>query len=273
MFSRKVYLLFLSISLVVNLSLIAFIKTPNFLRKRENSELQLSLESFSLKDHKTKAEKKSNSNTKPEKVNKKENIQKQKRKAKIRDTEKFRKTKNVKPKIRREIKNPTNYEKQLKTHNKLNSKEASHKTPKVETTTKNKLTKPSGEKNNLNSKGKSQNLKEDKQKTFKEVRENRIGLKTESGKPLRKSDYLKEVLREIERNKYYPLIARRMGIEGSVELLIVINDKGKLERVTVLKASSEILSKAAVKTLKKCSFPKPPGGKFKGKIKINYVLK
>ena len=268
MFSRKVYLLFLSISLVVNLSLIAFIKTPNFLRKRENSELQLSLESFSLKDHKTKLEKKLNSNAKPKKVNKKKNIQKRKNKAKFRNTKRLKK-----PKIRKEIENPTNHKEQSKIYNKLNSRETSHKTPKTETIKKTKLTKPSGEKTNLNSKGKSQNLKEDKQKTFKEVRENGIGLKTESGKPLRKSNYLKEVLREIERNKYYPLIARRMGIEGSVELLIVINDKGKLERVTVLKASSEILSKAAVKTLKKCSFPKPPGGKFKGKIKINYVLK
>ena len=86
-------------------------------------------------------------------------------------------------------------------------------------------------------------------------------------------DYLKLVLQEVEKNKFYPLIARRMGIEGKVKLKIVIGKCGELLSVSVLSSDSEILKRAAVKTLKKCHFPPPPGGKFETELTIHYKLK
>ncbi len=86
-------------------------------------------------------------------------------------------------------------------------------------------------------------------------------------------DYLKLIIREVEKNKFYPLIARRMGIEGKVKLKIVIGKGGELLSVSVLSSDSEILKRAAVKTLKKCHFPPPPGGKFETELTIHYKLK
>ncbi len=88
-----------------------------------------------------------------------------------------------------------------------------------------------------------------------------------------REDYLKLVLREVERNKFYPLIARRMGIEGRVKLKIVIGKEGELLSVSVLSSDSPVLKKAAVKTLKKCHFPPPPGGRFETELTIHYKLR
>jgi len=87
-----------------------------------------------------------------------------------------------------------------------------------------------------------------------------------------REDYLKLVLQEIEKNKFYPLIARRMGIEGRVKLKIVIGKGGELLSVSVLSSDSSVLKRTAVKTLKKCHFPPPPGGKFETELTIRYRL-
>jgi len=100
----------------------------------------------------------------------------------------------------------------------------------------------------------------------KESRESKVAEKE-------REDYLKLVLREVERNKFYPLIARRMGIEGRVKLKIVIGKEGELLSVSVLSSDSPVLKKAAVKTLKKCHFPPPPGGKFETELTIHYKLR
>ena len=88
-----------------------------------------------------------------------------------------------------------------------------------------------------------------------------------------REDYLKLVLQEIEKNKFYPLIARRMGIEGRVRLKVVIGKGGELLSVSVLSSDSSVLEKAAVKTLKRCHFPPPPGGKFETELTIRYKLR
>ncbi len=98
-----------------------------------------------------------------------------------------------------------------------------------------------------------------------EVKKNKLGQKE-------RENYLRFVLQEVEKNKFYPLIARRMGIEGRVKLKIVIGSKGELLSVSFLSSDSEILKKAAVKTLKKCHFPPPPRGKFETDLTIRYKL-
>lgn len=87
-----------------------------------------------------------------------------------------------------------------------------------------------------------------------------------------RENYLKLLLAEVEKNKFYPFIARKMGIEGKVRLKVVIGRRGELLSVKVLSSDSSFLEKAAVKTLKKCLFPPPPGGKFETELTIRYKL-
>jgi len=87
-----------------------------------------------------------------------------------------------------------------------------------------------------------------------------------------RENYLKLLLAEIEKNKFYPLIARKIGIEGKVKLKVVVGSRGELLSVKVLSSDSSILERAAVKTLKKCHFPPPPNGKFETELTIRYKL-
>jgi len=87
-----------------------------------------------------------------------------------------------------------------------------------------------------------------------------------------RENYLKLLLAEIEKNKFYPLIARKMGIEGKVKLKVVVGSRGELLSVKVLSSDSSILERAAVKTLKRCHFPPPPNGKFETELTIRYKL-
>jgi len=87
-----------------------------------------------------------------------------------------------------------------------------------------------------------------------------------------RENYLKLLLAEIEKNKFYPLIARKIGIEGKVKLKVVVGSRGELLSVKVLSSDSSILERAAVKTLKRCHFPPPPNGKFETELTIRYKL-
>ncbi len=87
------------------------------------------------------------------------------------------------------------------------------------------------------------------------------------------SKYTAAVISEIERHKYYPLIARRMGIEGKVKVLLKINRSGKLISTEYIEFSSPILKKGVEKTLRKCKFPPPPEGLKEVTIPVDVVFK
>ena len=71
-------------------------------------------------------------------------------------------------------------------------------------------------------------------------------------------DYRKLVISTLNKNKFYPPLARRLGIEGRVELRITFNRKGEPIKVEVLNSPHFVLKKAAVKLIKKSSFPPLP---------------
>ena len=92
------------------------------------------------------------------------------------------------------------------------------------------------------------------------------------------STYISLIIQEIERKKFYPPLARRLGIEGKVVVRIVVDRGGKLKEVSVVKSSgNKILDRAALKLMKKCDFPPLPPeyqkGTFDVEVPIRYELK
>ncbi len=94
-----------------------------------------------------------------------------------------------------------------------------------------------------------------------------------------KAEYLKAVREEIERNKYYPRIARKLHQTGIVEVEFVIRKDGRIEKISVITPCRHSrLNKAAVKTLEKIGSFKPLPAVFDSerlvlKVPINYKLK
>ncbi len=72
-----------------------------------------------------------------------------------------------------------------------------------------------------------------------------------------KNDSLKMILSKISSAKYYPLIAKKRGLQGDALLRFELKTDGALEKVTIIKSSgSSILDKTAVNTVKKAApFP------------------
>ncbi|RUM40841.1 MAG: hypothetical protein DSY34_04615 [Desulfurobacterium sp.] len=97
-------------------------------------------------------------------------------------------------------------------------------------------------------------------------------------KEFNRESYVSLIIREIERRKFYPPLARRFGIEGKVVVRIVVDRGGKLKEVSVVKSSgNKILDRAALKLIKKCDFPPLPSEyqkeTFDVEIPIRYELK
>jgi protein TonB len=68
------------------------------------------------------------------------------------------------------------------------------------------------------------------------------------------------ILAQIERNKYYPIMARKRGIEGTTKVTFKIKKDGSVAVVKITKPSgAKILDDAAVDTIRKASpFPYVP---------------
>jgi protein TonB len=90
--------------------------------------------------------------------------------------------------------------------------------------------------------------------------------------------YILKVVKEIEEKKFYPALARRMGIEGSVKVRLEIRKNGKLAGASIVSSSgSNLLDRASLKLLKRCRFPPLPpdypGTTFSTEVKISYRLR
>ncbi|WP_324171081.1 energy transducer TonB [Sulfurimonas sp.] len=78
-----------------------------------------------------------------------------------------------------------------------------------------------------------------------------------------KNDYLQKHIAEIQRllqeNLYYPRRAREREIVGEVRIEFTLSTDAKAHSIKVISSNSEILSRAAVKTIEDLSgkFPKP----------------
>ncbi|OMH40330.1 energy transducer TonB [Desulfurobacterium indicum] len=89
-----------------------------------------------------------------------------------------------------------------------------------------------------------------------------------------KQTYINSVISQLEKKKEYPIVAREMGIQGTVKLILTVDRNGNLIKVTIAESSGfPILDKNAVETAKKAKFlPFPPEVK-KDKIEIPvYVI-
>jgi len=90
-----------------------------------------------------------------------------------------------------------------------------------------------------------------------------VPVKTLSTKQVNKEKYINNNLDKIssllKENLYYPRRARKRGITGEVVVSFKINIQGSVREVKTISSSSEILSRAALKTIKDLSgkFPKP----------------
>lgn len=89
------------------------------------------------------------------------------------------------------------------------------------------------------------------------------------------ADYNKKVNEEIAKNKVYPLLAQRHGIEGAVKISFVIDTDGFFKEIRITRSSGEeILDKAALDCVEKSSGKiKKPDEIKKTKIKRNIVIR
>jgi protein TonB len=86
--------------------------------------------------------------------------------------------------------------------------------------------------------------------------------------------YLKDIITLLRENLYYPRRARKRGIEGIVTVSFTIDTDASLKEIIILDSKSDILSRAAKRTLEELSgvLPKPKE-KIRVKLPIKYNLK
>ena len=85
---------------------------------------------------------------------------------------------------------------------------------------------------------------------------------------------MQKIVRLLQENLYYPRSARQRGITSEVMVRFSLDTNGEVKFVEVVSSKSEILSRAAVKTIEELSgdFPKPKE-RLVLKLPINYNLK
>ncbi len=90
-------------------------------------------------------------------------------------------------------------------------------------------------------------------------------------------DYKKLVVAVLRRNKFYPPLARRLGVEGVVKLEVTFDREGRPIEVRVLNSPPGILKRAALKLVKGSFYPPLPPTypkeKLIIKLEIAYRLK
>jgi len=90
--------------------------------------------------------------------------------------------------------------------------------------------------------------------------------------------YLQNLYTHLERNKHYPMLARKMRIEGEVHVSFQVLRDGTIENVQLVgPCSSEVLNQAALKTVKKASgrWPLPSALSAKAlplQVSFNYQI-
>ncbi len=75
-------------------------------------------------------------------------------------------------------------------------------------------------------------------------------------------EYRSTLLRLIERNKYYPLRARRRGMEGKALVAFTIKRNGEIRNISLSRSSKQqLLDRAAIQTIRRLGMAPPlPGG-------------
>jgi protein TonB len=84
---------------------------------------------------------------------------------------------------------------------------------------------------------------------------------------------IQKIAQLLKENLYYPASARRRGTTGLVVVKFTLDTDAVVHNIEVVESSSEVLSKAAIETIKQLSekFPKPSEEVILN-IPINYHL-
>ena len=87
-------------------------------------------------------------------------------------------------------------------------------------------------------------------------------------------EHIKKIIRLLSDNLYYPRSARKRGIVGEVLVKFCLSVDATVSKIEVISSHSDILSRAARKTIEDLSgeFPKPPE-ELVLHVPINYELK
>lgn len=85
-----------------------------------------------------------------------------------------------------------------------------------------------------------------------------------------KNRYMQSILDKIHRSKYYPIYAKRMKMQGIVQIKFVLNSDGFLKnKIEIIKKSQyDILNDAGIQTIKSAE----PFDKFPDYIKDNEIV-
>lgn len=112
-----------------------------------------------------------------------------------------------------------------------------------------------------------------KESVVEEIQKEEPHIKNEDPQDEYKKVNTQKIARLIEENLSYPISARKKGITGLVVVKFCLSIEAKVSNVVVVESSSEILSRAAVKTIEDLSekFPKPQS-EITLSIPINYTL-
>lgn len=90
--------------------------------------------------------------------------------------------------------------------------------------------------------------------------------------------YIQNLYTHLERNKHYPMLARKMRIEGQVHVSFHVLRDGTIENVQLVgPCGSEVLNQAAIKSVKKASGQWPLPSSIRGdalplQISFNYRI-
>lgn len=73
------------------------------------------------------------------------------------------------------------------------------------------------------------------------------------------SQHIREISQLLSENLYYPRSARKRNIQGSIIVRFTLSTSAKVHNITIVSSKSEILSRAAIKTIEDLSgsFPHP----------------
>lgn len=84
---------------------------------------------------------------------------------------------------------------------------------------------------------------------------------------------MQEIAQLLEENLYYPVSARKRNITGLVKVNFTLGVDAKVDNIKVVESNSDILSRAAIKTIEELStkFPKPHK-EITLSVPINYSL-
>ena len=87
------------------------------------------------------------------------------------------------------------------------------------------------------------------------------------------SAYMWEVRKLIDKNKFYPLIAKRMNHQGTVEAVFVIDRSGKVVHIESVKGSYDTLAKATKELLSRQVFPSFPSEISSASLRVSVPVK